>query len=171
MAQHDALTGLPNRALFDDRMEQALNAARRDHARLALMFIDLDKFKPINDTLGHAAGDFVLKEVATRIGSAIREADTAARIGGDEFVVVLRNIQKQEDALAIAEKIRQAINRPVDMDGRALTVSASIGIACYPEHGADILELSGHADAAMYRAKAAGRDAVALYEKNANETI
>lgn len=167
MAQHDALTGLPNRTLFDDRLGLALSAARRDQAHLALMFIDLDRFKPINDTLGHAAGDLVLKEVASRISGVIREADTAARIGGDEFVVLLRNIQTGMDACSIAEKIRQAINRPVDMDGRALFVSSSIGIALYPEHGSDLIELSSHADAAMYRAKEAGRDAVVLYDADA----
>lgn len=157
LAQHDALTDLPNRALFDDRMGIALAAARRDGSRLALLFIDLDRFKPINDSLGHAAGDRVLKGVADRIRHNIRESDTAARIGGDEFVVLLRSIPSREDALRVAQKIADAIDQPFELDGCALSISASIGVAVFPEDGADAAALSRHADAAMYRAKDAGR--------------
>jgi diguanylate cyclase (GGDEF)-like protein len=156
IAQHDALTDLPNRALFDDRMSVALAAARRDDSQLALLFIDLDRFKPINDHLGHAAGDRVLKGVAERIRHNIRESDTAARIGGDEFVVLLRSVQSREDAERVAQKIGEAIDQPFVLEGRSLTVSASIGLAVYPEDGPDAAALSRHADAAMYRAKDAG---------------
>ena len=162
LAQHDPLTDLPNRALFDDRMSVALAAARRDNSQLALLFIDLDRFKPINDRLGHAAGDRVLKGVAERIRHNIRESDTAARIGGDEFVVLLRSVQSREDAERVAHKIGEAIDQPFALDGHSLTVSASIGMAFCPEDGVDAAALSRHADAAMYRAKDAGKHGVAL---------
>lgn len=138
-------------------MNVALAAARRDNSQFALLFIDLDRFKPINDSLGHAAGDRVLKAVAERIRRTIRESDTAARIGGDEFVILLRSIQSRADAACVAHKIGEAIDQPVDVDGHDLTVSASIGIAVYPEDGLDAAALSRHADAAMYRAKDAGK--------------
>lgn len=163
LARHDALTGLPNRVLFFDRVEQALIAVRRDQTHLALMFIDLDHFKPINDTLGHAFGDSLLHEIAKRIRAAVRESDTPARIGGDEFVVLLRNVQHAEDALTVAEKIRQTLNEPFTIDKHTVTVSASMGIAMYPDDGTDSLELSKHADDAMYRAKQNGRNAVVFY--------
>ena len=163
LAKHDSLTGLPNRLLFIDRMEQALSAVRRDNTRLALMFIDVDKFKPINDNLGHGVGDSLLKEVAARIRAAVRESDIPARIGGDEFVVLLRTIQCGEDALTVAEKIRQEFRAPIVVQDHVIAVSVSIGVAVYPEDGKDIRALSHHADTAMYRAKESGRDAVALY--------
>jgi len=157
LARHDTLTGLPNRALFDDRVNVAVSAARREDTRLALLFIDLDHFKPINDQLGHAAGDLVLKAVADRILGIIRESDTAARIGGDEFVVLLRNIHGAEDASNVAQKIAQAIEQPLELGGHGVSVSASIGIALYPEDGADVTTLSKRADQAMYRVKQAAR--------------
>ena len=157
LAQHDALTDLPNRALFDDRMSVALAAARRDDSQFALLFIDLDRFKPINDRLGHAAGDRVLKDVAERIRRNIRESDTAARIGGDEFVVLLRSIESRDDAARVAQKVREAIDQPFELEACSLTVSASIGLAIYPVDGLDAAALSRHADAAMYRAKDAGK--------------
>lgn len=163
LAQHDTLTGLPNRALFDDRITQALAEVRRDKTGLALLFVDIDRFKLINDNLGHAIGDQLLKEVAHRIRHTIRDSDTAARIGGDEFVVLLRDIQNG-DVLAVAEKLRHAIGQPLEIEGRSLQVSASIGAALYPEHGTDMLDLSKHADDAMYRAKESGRDRVIVYE-------
>ena len=156
LAQHDALTDLPNRALFDDRMSVALAAARRDNSQLALLFIDLDRFKPINDRLGHAAGDRVLKGVAERIRHNIRESDTAARIGGDEFVVLLPGIASAEDAEVVANKIRAAIDRPFTIDGHELAISVSLGVAHYPQDGTDATSLARHADTAMYRDKAAG---------------
>jgi diguanylate cyclase (GGDEF)-like protein len=157
LAQHDPLTDLPNRALFDDRMTVALAAARREHTRLALLFIDLDRFKPINDQLGHAAGDQVLKGVADRIHQHIRESDTAARVGGDEFVVLLRNLHAPDDASHVAQKIRQAVDQPFSIDGQTVSVSASIGIALYPEDGTDVMTLSKHADHAMYQEKEKAR--------------
>lgn len=159
LAHHDALTGLPNRALFDDRMAVALAAARRDEGRLALLFVDVDCFKPINDSLGHAAGDRVLEGVAARIRHCIRESDTAARIGGDEFVVLLPGILCADDATRVARKIREAIDQPFVVDGCELAVSVSMGIALYPDDGTDAAVLAHHADAAMYRDKAEGRPA------------
>lgn len=164
LARHDRLTGLPNRALFDDRFEQAQFEARRDKTGFALVFIDVDRFKPVNDNLGHAVGDQLLKEIAHRIELAIRDSDTAARIGGDEFVVLLRDIRDSALALSVAEKIRKAVGLPFVVDENSIDVSVSIGIALYPEHGDDILELSKHADEAMYGAKEGGRDRVVLYE-------
>ena len=157
LAQHDPLTGLPNRVLFDDRVSVAVAAARREDARFALLFIDLDRFKPINDTLGHAAGDLVLKAVAARILGVIRESDTAARIGGDEFVVLLRNIHGHEDAANVADKIAHAIAQPVEIGGNTVAIAASIGSAIYPQDGNDVMTLSRHADQAMYRAKEKAR--------------
>ncbi len=157
LARHDALTGLPNRALFDDRMAVALASARRDDGGLALLFVDIDDFKPINDRLGHVVGDRVLEGVAARIRQSIRESDTAARIGGDEFVVLLPGIASAEDARVVADKIRAAIDRPFMIDGEELAVSVSMGLAHYPQDGSDSTTLARHADAAMYRDKAEGK--------------
>lgn len=162
MAQHDALTGLPNRALFDDRVERALAEARRERTRFALMFIDLDRFKPVNDQLGHRVGDLLLRDVAQRLGQCVRESDTVARIGGDEFVVLLRNARQPEYALQVAEKIRAAIDVPFTIEGHEIDISTSIGIAIYPDHGANPIELAQRADEAMYRSKERGRNAVSL---------
>ncbi|MBN8440644.1 MAG: diguanylate cyclase [Thauera sp.] len=164
LAQHDLLTGLPNRALFADRVENAIAAARREHTLLGLLLIDLDHFKAINDTLGHAIGDAVLTEVGHRLRSAIRESDTAARLGGDEFVILLRTIHDEADALNVAEKVRQAVKQPFELDGQRLSISVSVGVALYPLHGEHLDALSLHADQAMYRMKEAGRDAVGLYQ-------
>jgi diguanylate cyclase len=163
-ARHDPLTGLPNRALFADRFEQVLASARRNQGRFALMFIDLDRLKAINDNLGHGVGDQLLKAVATRIQGALRESDTVARVGGDEFVALLPQIQHNDDVLGVAEKIRQAIAEPVAIDQHTLTVSASIGIAMYPNDGEDLIALTKCADSAMYRAKEGGRDAVVFHQ-------
>lgn len=163
MARHDPLTGLPNRALLADRLQQAMAAARRDGQVLALMFIDLDKFKPINDSLGHAVGDVLLVEVARRVRNCVRESDTVARIGGDEFVVLLRTVDSESGALAVADKIRVALGQPVCVGEHRLGVSASIGVAMFPAHGEDDLTLTQHADIAMYEAKARGGDAVYVF--------
>jgi len=163
MAQHDALTDLPNRALFSDRLQQALSVAKRDQLRLAVLYLDLDKFKPINDTLGHDVGDLLLKEVAQRMQACVRESDTVARIGGDEFVVLLRNVEEAEDAIRVAEKIRFALNQAFVVAGQRLFISSSTGIAIYPDHGSDEIELSKNADMAMYTAKQSGRDNVKLF--------
>ena len=167
LARSDPLTGLANRRLLVERAEHAFASARRDNERLAVLFIDLDRFKPINDNLGHAVGDLLLKAVAERIRGVIRESDTPARIGGDEFVVLLEMIQDDIDAQTVAEKIRVALNQPFEIVGHGeehrIAVSACIGIAFYPEDGTDMTELSRHADEAMYRAKENGRNAVAFY--------
>ena len=163
MAMHDLLTGLPNRMLLNDRLQQALVAARRDEGRVALMFLDLDKFKQINDTLGHDVGDQLLQQAAARMQECVRESDTVARIGGDEFIVLLRAVVDAHDAIAVAEKIRVALSRPCTLMQHRFTISCSIGIALYPEHGNDGVELSKHADIAMYLAKERGRDNVQLF--------
>ncbi len=163
MAQHDALTDLPNRALFSEMTERALASARREATQLALVFIDLDKFKPVNDTYGHAVGDGLLQEVAARIQLCVRESDTVGRIGGDEFVMLLPQVGSAENALLIANKVREALNRPFMIAGKTLSISSSMGVALYPEHGANEIELATHADFAMYHAKASGRDQVMLY--------
>ena len=162
MAQHDLLTGLPNRALYSDRLQQALADGRRHGQRLALMFLDLDKFKSINDTQGHAVGDLVLREAALRMQDCVRESDTVARIGGDEFVVLLRSVDSAQNALQVAEKLRLALAQPIHLAGQTLAISASIGIALYPEHGSNEIELSKIADVAMYQAKNNGRDNVQM---------
>ena len=131
---------------------------------MALMFIDLDKFKPVNDTHGHPIGDLLLKEVAKRILECLRESDSAARVGGDEFVVLLPIIEAVSDAVAVAEKIRHALNQPFMMAVHQLNISSSIGVAVYPEHGSIEKSLLKNADTAMYAAKEAGRNNVMLYE-------
>lgn len=164
LSYHDMLTGLPNRILFSDRLKQAIVAARRDKKHtLSLMFMDLDNFKDINDTFGHATGDRVLKEVADRIQDCLRESDTAARMGGDEFVVLLPTIEAPEDAMLVAEKIRHAVCQPIAMGDHNLNISTSIGIAVYPEHGSQEDALFKNADTAMYHAKDSGRNMVCLF--------
>jgi diguanylate cyclase (GGDEF)-like protein/PAS domain S-box-containing protein len=169
MAQYDGLTHLPNRALFNDRLQQALAAATRNQDRLALMFIDLDKFKPVNDTYGHEVGDLLLKEVAQRMQDCLRESDTAARIGGDEFVVLLPTIETGEDAGIVGQKILRALNRPFELAGHRLNISSSIGVAIYPDHGGSEKLLVKCADIAMYHAKKNGRNNVRLYQHGMQE--
>jgi len=153
MALYDRLTQLPNRDLFHDRMQLALARARRDKLQLSLLYLDLDKFKEINDTLGHGAGDLLLKRVARRLERCVRAGDTVSRFGGDEFVVLLENIEQPEHTALVAEKIRSAIAQPFDLSGNRVYVRASIGIAQYPLHGDDEKHLLRHADEAMYLAK------------------
>ncbi|MCB5185888.1 diguanylate cyclase [Methylobacillus gramineus] len=153
MAQYDQLTTLPNRGFLCDRLDTALSSAKRTQEGLSLLYLDLDKFKQVNDTLGHDIGDLLLQEVATRLKLSIRESDTVARIGGDEFVVLLPHISLPEQAELVAEKIRHMLNEPFTLGDHILTISPSIGIALYPEHGHDKLELLKHADNAMYSAK------------------
>ncbi|MDG2205661.1 MAG: diguanylate cyclase [Alphaproteobacteria bacterium] len=157
LAHHDALTGLPNRHLFDDRLTQALIVAGRRQSRLALMFIDLDKFKLINDTLGHEAGDIVLKSVAARLLDRVRASDTVARVGGDEFAVILDDVGANENAAQIARDIIATLTTPIEAGGEECTVGASIGIALYPEDADTASGLLACADETMYRVKAAGR--------------
>lgn len=162
MALFDQLTGLPNRELFHDRIQLALARARREQSQLALLYLDLDKFKVVNDSYGHAAGDLLLEKVARRIEHCVRASDTVARFGGDEFVVLLENSGSEQDATRTAEKIRHALNQPFDLEGQSVTVLPSIGMAIYPRHGEDEKQLLRHADAAMYSAKKAGGNRVQL---------
>jgi diguanylate cyclase (GGDEF)-like protein len=158
MAYHDSLTGLPNRALLAERLERAILAAQRAGARLAVMFLDLDRFKTINDSLGHAIGDFLLKEVASRLCHAVRASDTVARLGGDEFVVLVPGAGTLAECSQVGDKIIEVLGAPVRFEGHSLHISPSIGICVYPDDGADVDLLMRHADAAMYRAKGAGRN-------------
>ncbi len=153
LAQYDSLTGLANRALLLDRMAGALARARRAKTSVALLFIDLDRFKAVNDTHGHEAGDAVLKEVANRLRTSVRETDTVARLGGDEFVVLLEGLKARQDAEPTAERFLQSMRRAIDADGHRVSISASIGIALYPDAAEDRESLIRQADAAMYAAK------------------
>ncbi|HMV63291.1 MAG TPA: diguanylate cyclase [Zoogloea sp.] len=157
MAQHDPLTLLPNRALFSDRLQSVLARARRDTTRAALMFVDLDRFKPVNDAYGHAVGDDLLREVSRRMKLCLRESDTLARLGGDEFVVLLAPVDAADDARIVAQRILQTVEEPFYIADHRLSVSASIGIALYPDQGVDDLALMKAADDAMYVAKDRGR--------------
>ena len=167
-AHHDALTGLPNRLLFRDRMEQALAMARRTGGGVALLFVDLDRFKVINDTLGHEAGDLLLQEVAKRLVSCMREEDTVARMGGDEFVVIQRGIDQPDDAALLATRILAEVNRPLSVAGHEIVAGLSIGISLYPQDGEDVSALLKNADAAMYRAKDKGRNGYQYYSNEMN---
>lgn len=162
-AYHDLLTGLPNRALFKDRLGVAIRHAQRDNNRVAVMFLDLDRFKMVNDSLGHSYGDRLLQNVAERISGCIREGDTVARIGGDEFTLVLPAIHEHSDAEAIAKKILTALRGVFNIDNHDIFVRASIGIALYRDHGSDIETLLKNADMAMYEIKASGRDGFGFY--------
>ncbi len=157
-AHHDSLTGLPNRTLLEDRLHQALQRARREGNRVALLFVDLDRFKNINDNLGHHIGDQVLSEAASRLAESVREADTVGRFGGDEFVIIAEQLPDQRAAAGIAAKILDRIAEPIYIDGQELFIGASIGISLYPKDGDDAQTLLKHADAAMYTAKERGRN-------------
>ncbi|NEX64084.1 CHASE domain-containing protein [Noviherbaspirillum galbum] len=162
LALYDALTGLPNRKLLDERLNQAIASAKRTGHRLALLFIDLDKFKPVNDNYGHAYGDLLLKEVGRRLYACMRESDTAARLGGDEFVALLVDVEDERAVALVGEKILAQLNLPYELAGHVFHISASIGGALYPAHGADVKSLMKAADLAMYAAKNAGRSNVKL---------
>jgi diguanylate cyclase (GGDEF)-like protein/PAS domain S-box-containing protein len=157
-AYHDVLTLLPNRRLFIDRLTLALAHARRTKASLAVMFVDLDHFKTVNDTLGHTVGDELLLEVAERLRQAVREEDTVARIGGDEFTILTAGLREPQDAIVVAEKILSSVARPVEVGGTLLNVSASVGIAFYPDDGDEPEALLRSSDSALYRAKELGRN-------------
>ena len=168
MAYHDSLTGLPNRALLSDRLDRAMLAVLRSQRQLAVMFIDLDRFKTINDSLGHLTGDHLLKEVASRLCRAVRASDTVARLGGDEFVVLVPGIRGPEESTSVAEKIIEALSTPFPFDGRMLHITPSIGICMYPDDGGDVQTLMRHADAAMYHAKASGRNNYQYFTQRMN---
>ncbi|MDX1296872.1 MAG: diguanylate cyclase [Pseudomonas sp.] len=167
LAQYDQLTELPNRALFLDRLRSSLQRAQRDSLRLAVLYLDMDNFKQINDTFGHTTGDHLLREVAHRLRQCVREADTVGRLGGDEFAVLLDNIGKQEDATLVAEKILVALSDPYFLEGKTLISAPSLGIAVYPEHGQSDLHLIRHADEAMYVAKRSGGKRYTVVEEPA----
>jgi diguanylate cyclase (GGDEF)-like protein len=171
LAYYDSLTELPNRRLLLDRIGQALAQARRHHYSMAVMFLDLDRFKQINDTLGHEAGDELLKQVAVRWKGCMRSGDTVCRSGGDEFIVVLPEITQPQDAALVAAKMVNALNEPVAVGAHRMHVTTSIGIAVYPVDGADdVQELMRKADTAMYAAKAQGRNRYCFYGEVATDT-
>jgi diguanylate cyclase (GGDEF)-like protein/PAS domain S-box-containing protein len=170
LADHDALTGLPNRRLLEDRLTQALALSQRNRKQTAVMFVDLDRFKAINDSLGHTVGDLVLKEVAQRLVKQLRVGDTVCRIGGDEFVVVLPESKRSTDAANVAAKIIETLSLPVQAADRELTVTPSIGIAVFPEDGRDAGMLIRNADAAMYHAKESGRANYQFFTEQMNQT-
>lgn len=168
LAFYDRLTNLPNRRLLDDRLDQSIARAQRDHHKIALLFIDLDKFKPVNDTHGHEVGDMLLKKVAERIQKCLRASDTVARIGGDEFVVLLQIADTVAEAVKVAEKIRAYLEQPFAMDeGQVLDISSSIGAVIYPDHADNARELLRFGDEAMYKAKKQGRNKVVVFELRA----
>jgi len=168
MAHHDALTGLPNRRLMQDRLNQAIMAARRKQRHVAVLFLDLDRFKVVNDTLGHDTGDFILKDVARRLVTCVREVDTVSREGGDEFVVILPDLERPENARVVADKILDELARPVEIGGHEIHVTPSIGISHYPNDATDVHQLLKHADNAMYQAKDAGRNTVRFFTNDLN---
>jgi len=169
-AGHDSLTNLPNRTLLNDRLDQGVWSARRHHNSLALIFLDVDRFKHVNDSLGHPVGDLLLQTIAARMKACLRESDTVSRHGGDEFIVILTDVDGPSDAEECAEKLLQALRLPYVLDGHELHVSASIGIALYPQDGAESDVLIRNADSAMYEAKGRGRDNYQFYRKELNES-
>ena len=170
-AHHDVLTELPNRTLFGDRLSQALALCKRNQTQLALLFIDLDNLKAINDVYGHTAGDAVLSEVAKRMRNCLRDTDTIARLGGDEFIALLPGVSEERIAIQIAEKIRIALIVPIQADGNTVTTSASIGIALYPAHGLNETDLMNNADMAMYEAKSNGRNAIQVFGEKVLKSV
>lgn len=171
LAYHDTLTGLPNRLLFIDRMDQAISRAIRESNRFALIFIDIDHFKMINDSMGHAAGDVLLTTVTSRLTSALRRTDTISRLGGDEFTVIVENINEPEDAGLVANSLLEALAKPILIDEREVRISGSIGIALYPDDGTSFGNLLKNADAAMYRAKDLGRNMFQFYAAEMSEAV
>ena len=171
MATHDALTGLPNRILLSDRFTVALALSRRSRNRLAVLMLDLDRFKAVNDSMGHDVGDQLLKAAGKRLKVPMRKSDTVARIGGDEFVVLLPQIPHADEAAKVAQRILEAFREPFVFDGHRLYITTSIGIAVYPEGGEDIESLLKNADIAMYGAKEQGRDAYRFYDGSEAVTL
>jgi diguanylate cyclase (GGDEF)-like protein len=155
-AQHDFLTNLPNRMLFGDRFKQQMARARRNKKKFAVMYLDLDRFKPVNDTLGHQIGDQLLVAVAGRLKLQVREIDTVSRLGGDEFAILVSEVAMRHDVTNLAEKILAALSQPYTLDGHTVNVTASLGIAMYPDDGTDMETIIKKADAAMYKAKHKG---------------
>jgi diguanylate cyclase (GGDEF)-like protein len=176
LAFYDPLTNLPNRRLLFDRLDQALIMSVRTGRRGALLFLDLDHFKKLNDTLGHDVGDLLLKQVAARLLLCVRESDTVARLGGDEFIVMLEDLssipaEAATQVDAIGNQIIMALNQPYNLNGREYRSTASIGVAMFGDHGKSHMELLKHADIAMYQAKKAGRNMVHHFESNMRDSI
>jgi len=169
VAHHDSLTGLPNRALLHDRLQQALAKAQRSRQRVAVMFLDLDRFKSVNDSLGHAVGDELLKYVAARLTGVVRAVDTVSRLGGDEFVIVLEDAGTPDDVVQVAEKIIGALAAEVNVGGHSLRATPSIGISLFPDDGLEAFALMKSADTAMYHAKGAGRNNFQFFARRMNE--
>ena len=171
MATHDSLTGLHNRASMTDALEHAVSRARRAGESLAILFIDLDGFKSVNDTLGHATGDQLLREIAQRLRARVRQSDLVARLGGDEFVVMVETISDRIGLQLLASKILAAIGEPMQLQGHEVTVTASIGISVFPDDGIDVSTLLANADMAMYRAKALGHNRATEYSADLGESV
>ncbi|EJL30800.1 diguanylate cyclase (GGDEF) domain-containing protein [Caulobacter sp. AP07] len=171
LAYHDVLTGLPNRALFADRLDQALARVRRGDEMVALLYLDLDRFKAVNDRLGHAAGDALIREFASRVGLLLRAGDTLARFGGDEFAVIQGGVRDHDSVEALCARIRQAVAEPFEILGAQAFVGVSIGVAFAPEHAGDRVELARKADIALYRAKALGRDRFEVFAEHLDESV
>jgi diguanylate cyclase (GGDEF)-like protein/PAS domain S-box-containing protein len=169
LAHHDPLTGLPNRLLCYARIEQALRHGKRHNDQVAVMMLDIDNFKPVNDNYGHQSGDRLLQEIAKRLAATLRCDDTAARLGGDEFVVVLESVRSHADAAVTAEKLVRVISESYTIENFAIQVSVSIGIAISPGHGEEVETLLKHADKALYQVKADGRNAYRFYQQDSNE--
>ena len=168
-ASHDSLTDLPNRVLLHDRIKHDISLAVRNKTKLGIIFVDLDRFKLINDSLGHDAGDQLLIEVAKLLKTTLREGDTLARIGGDEFVIVIADIKKDENAFTVANKLVESFKNPIKIDGRMLNISASLGISLFPDDGKNAIELLRNADLAMYRSKEQGRNQFQFYMESLNK--
>ncbi|MCW8890128.1 MAG: EAL domain-containing protein [Sedimenticola sp.] len=171
LAYYDGITGLPNRHLLLDRMQQELIHAKRNGTSFSVLFMDLDHFKSINDTLGHAAGDQLLIKVGDRLKSLLREIDTIARMGGDEFLILLPNVDTHEQISQVANKILSSMYQPYDLDGHSYHISISIGVSCYPRDGHDVQSLIKHGDIAMYKAKESGRNAFVIYSEEINNNL
>jgi len=170
-ANFDSLTDLPNRTLMLDRLSQAMKKSRRDNTGVLLMFLDLDHFKSVNDSLGHLAGDQLLRKAAKRIAACLRDTDTAARVGGDEFAIILPEANQLATAEAIADKLLKSLSEPFDLDCQQASISASIGITVFPEDGEDAETLLKNADAAMYESKRIGRNAFTIFQKESETDI
>jgi diguanylate cyclase (GGDEF)-like protein/PAS domain S-box-containing protein len=170
-AYHDALTGLANRRLFQEHLTLALALAGRRRRLVAVLFLDLDHFKLVNDTLGHTLGDALLREVGVRLKRAVREGDTVARVGGDEFTIVLQDLEKKEDAASVAQKVIRAVSEPVIIDGHRLYVTTSVGVTVFPDDGEDAETLLKNADNAVYRAKAQGRNTYQMSTAELNQAM
>jgi diguanylate cyclase (GGDEF)-like protein/PAS domain S-box-containing protein len=164
MATHDALTGLPNRSLLSDRIRMAIAQARRNGAGFTVLALDLDGFKKVNDALGHPVGDALLRVAGDRLRVALRDADTLARVGGDEFVVVLPNVMHESEVQLIARRMISSLQLPFEINSHTLYVGSSIGAAIYPDHGDSEVKLLAHADTAMYRAKETGKARCVIYD-------